>query len=327
MSLEKFNSFELQMEVLTGCAFKCDGCFVNKNNDYKVTEKLYTVAEEFLEVLDPYAAVLGSTDVFTAANSVQLLSDIRFTELLKRFDRLVVNSTLAKLDPKVLTLMAGLGTELQINVLVPETKYLNDRYLSAIRGRVEEVKQYFPELVLHPQLNLTSELEIPNYEDLNNYYIDLLGQGVDFNLSFARTHSDPKVYQEALRWLKRTAASTRATIDGDMSRQHVDVVSPLDKLERAVIFYENEFYAIPIVYEDLIQIRERYRFDDYQDYNRRYNELINAQYQYASDTEECLECEFLPVCADHRVLAVMQDYDITECVLPKQTIQRVNGWW
>lgn len=323
---EKFNSFELQMEVLTGCAFKCAGCFVNKNTDNKVSEKLYRVAEEFLEHLYPYTTVIGSTDVFTANNSTALLSDARFRELLMRFDRLVVNSTLARIEPRILELLASLEVVLQINMVVPESKYLNDRYLTAIARRLDEVKKVFPDLVLHPQLNLSEELLVENYEELNNLYMTYFGQGVDFNLSFARTHRDPETYVRHFDWLRKVTSTTRATVDGSLRNQHLDVVSRHDKLERAVIFYENKFYAIPIVYEDLIQIRERYRFDSYADYTRQFNQQVMEQYDYSVQTEECAACEFLPVCVERRVLAVMEDYGITHCIMPKATILRVNKW-
>lgn len=326
MAIEKFNSLELQMEVLSGCAFKCRGCHVDKDTSNKVTEKLYRVAEEFITELHPFSAVLGSTDIFTANNSLALLRDPRFSELLRQFDRLVVNSTMIKLDPEVVEAMAELGVGLQVNMVVPEQKQWSERYNEVIAERVGILKQTFPELVMHPQLNLSETLMVANYEALNDFYFTHHGQGVDFNLSFARSQRDPARYRSAFAWMREVFSTTRASIDGNMSGQHVDVVSPHDSLERAIIFYENEFYAIPIVYDDVIQIRERYRFTDYADYKRRYDELITEQLEYAAKTEECASCEFLFTCMDHKTLAVMEDYGIRECVLPKATIKKVNGW-
>jgi len=327
VNIEKFNSFELQLEILAGCAFNCAGCHVDRDSPNKATDKMYRVAYEFLEHLDPYAVVLGSTDIFTATNTMEILNDIRLTELIKRFDRLVVNSTMVKPDLQVLNALDRLGMkELQINVVIPESKNLNERYNAVIAEKVRDVKARFPNLYLHPQLNLSQSLVVDNYETLNNFYLRQYGQGVDFNLSFARTSNDPEQYRRAFNWLKSVTVTTQATNDGCMVDQHVDVVSPHDKLERVIIFYENEFYAIPIVYEDLIQIRDRYRVDGVEDYRKKYDAVILEQYAYTTKTKECGECPFLPTCLDHRVLSIMEDYGITECVLPKETIAKVNQW-
>jgi hypothetical protein len=288
---------------------------------------MYRVAYEFLEQVDPYAVVIGSTDIFTATNTLEVLNDIRLTELIKRFDRLVVNSTMVKPNMAVLDAITRLGMkEVQVNIVIPESKNLNERYNTVVSEKVREVKERFPDLILHPQLNLSGSLTVDNYEELNDFYIRHYGQGVDFNLSFARTSSDPNKYRAAFDWLKKVTATTSATVDGCMDGQHVDVVSPHDKLERVIIFYENEFYAIPIVYEDLIQIRERYRISGLDEYRKKYDVVVLEQYAYTVKTDECGECPFLPTCLDHRVLAVMEDYDITSCILPKETIARVNQW-
>lgn len=327
MSIKKLNSFELQLEILAGCAFNCVGCHVDRDSPNKATEKMYRVAYEFLEELDPYAVVLGSTDIFTATNTLEVLNDIRLTELIKRFDRLVVNSTMVKPNMAVLDAIARLGMrEVQINIVIPESKNLNERYNEVVSQKVQEVRECFPDLILHPQLNLSESLAVDNYEDLNDFYIRHYGQGVDFNLSFARTSTDPEMYRTAFEWLKSVTATTSATETGSMVGQHVDVVSPHDRLERVIIFYENEFYAIPIVYEDLIQIRERFRISGIDEYRKKHDAGILDQYAYTVKTEECGECPFLPTCMDHRVLSVMEEYDITECVLPKETIAKVNRW-
>jgi len=327
MSIEKFNTLELQLEILSGCAFSCEGCHVDRNSVNKTTDEMYRVAYEFINELDPFSVVIGSTDIFTATNSLSVLNDIRLTSLICRFDRLVVNSTMAKLDLNVLKAIQRLGMkEVQINVVIPENKNRNVRYNEVISEKIDEVKRLFPGLVVHPQLNLSENLTVDNYEELNNFYLHHYGQGVDFNMSFARTSRNPKYYRDVFRWMRDVTSTTGASKNGSMVNQHIDVVSPHDSLERAVIFYEGGFYQIPIVYEDLIQARPKYRFNDYRDYQKRYDELIVEQYNYASLTDECVDCNFLPTCTDHRVLSVMEDYGIKECILPKETIAKVNRW-
>ena len=297
MSIEKFNTLELQLEILSGCAFNCEGCHVDRNSENKTTDRMYRVAYEFVNNLNPFSIVIGSTDIFTASNSLSVLRDIRLTELIKRFDRLVVNSTMVKPNMEVLQAIRNLGMkEVQINVVIPENKKVSERYNEIVSGKIDEVKALFPELVIHPQLNLSENLVVENYEDLNNFYLRHYNQGVDFNLSFARTSNDPDQYRRALRWLRDVTSTTRASEDGSMVNQHIDVVSPHDSLERAIIFYEGQFYQIPIVYEDFIQARPKYRFEDYDDYQKKYDELVIEQFGYSSLTDECMNCKsHLPV--------------------------------
>ena len=322
----KYNSLELQAEVLTGCAFKCAGCQVEINNNFKVTEKLYRVAEQFIARWYPFSFVLGSTDIFTASNAKDLLKPGRFRSLIENFDRLVVNSTLAKIDADIAEQLSQIDANLQINIVIPQTKFLSERYLEVIAGHLSQLREKIPEITVHPQINLTKDLQVDDYEALNNFYWSYFGQGVDFNLSFARTETNPEVYQRAFEWLKQVSSSTSASIDGSMKGQHVDVVNPDDSSEKAIIFYNNTFYTIPVVYEDLIQTHPKYQFEDYEEYLRLYDSLILEQYQYAERTTECSTCNFLPICAERRILSVMQTYDIKDCILPKDTIYKVNGW-
>lgn len=329
ISMEKnkeLNSFELQLEVLTGCAFNCAGCHVNKESDARITEKLYTVAYEFLAHMEPFAILIGSTDIFTARNAKVVLTDIRLTELIRKFSRLVVNSTLAKLDEEILALLAALDIPVQVNVVVPETKTLNERYLQAIAKRVERLKETLPDAVVHYQFNVMEDMRLKDYDAVNAMYFHHLGDGVDLNMSFARTSTDPQVYLNMFRQLKGISLKSEVTVDGSNLERHVNHALLKDKMERVIIFYENEFYAYPIVYDDLVQLKELYRINDYADYMAQYDRHVAEQYEYMTCTDECATCEVLPMCVEHKVLSVMKDYGITECVLPRQTILKSSGW-
>lgn len=324
MSINNINDLELQLELLSGCPYKCTGCHVDRDNDHTVNiEKLLSVAGDFLKDMYPYAVVLGSTDVFTAKNAMSLLNDIRLTDLMCRFDRLVVNSTLLQIDHVILDRLAGLCKEFQVNIVIPESKLSNDKYTAVVKQHLDTILDKYPETIVHPQANLSESLTVDNYQAINDYYTERLGQGIDFNLSFARESSDPNVYRAKFEWLKAVSATTALETTGSLENVHLDVVIPTDKLEKAILYYDNAFYIVPIVYEDLVQTNDTFRFNSYQEYLKLRDTLTTAQWN-SPPIVDCLSCQFNFRCVEHNVLSVMSEYDIVECPMPLETMYKLK---
>ena len=117
------NSFELVCDILDGCVFECNDCYITKENNNKLTEEFYNVSYSFMQYYDPFAITIGHTDFFTATNTKNILRDIRLTELIRKFDRLVINSTLMKLDDDIIDQLSKLNILLQINIVIPLNKF------------------------------------------------------------------------------------------------------------------------------------------------------------------------------------------------------------
>ena len=112
-SMNNNNSFELVCDILDGCVFECNDCYITKENNNKLTEEFYNVSYSFMQYYDPFAITIGHTDFFTATNTKNILRDIRLTELIRKFDRLVINSTLMKLDDDIIDQLSKLNIQYQ----------------------------------------------------------------------------------------------------------------------------------------------------------------------------------------------------------------------
>lgn len=53
--------------------------------------------------------------------------------------------------------------------------------------------------------------------------------------------------------------------------------------------------------------------------------LTNTQYAFAERTSECSTCPLLSSCVSKKVLATMEQHDITECLMPKDIILKMTN--
>ena len=50
-SMNNNNSFELVCDILDGCVFECNDCYITKENNNKLTEEFYNVSYSFMRIV------------------------------------------------------------------------------------------------------------------------------------------------------------------------------------------------------------------------------------------------------------------------------------
>lgn len=319
------NSFELVCDILNGCIFTCNDCYIDRNSINSLNSDFYNNVNSFFDMFDAFAVTIGHTDIFTANNTTAILNDVMFDSLLRRFERVVVNSTLVKINEEVLERLSTYSC-VQINIVIPLSKITNKVYLRNIRKHIDIIRQKFTrtKLIVHPQLNTPPDNIITNYDELNELYEDIIGFGVDFNPSFIM--SDTLSVDEKISHYRTIRDSIDSSDIGerfDLTYRHVDVASKTDLLERPILYSKGKFYIVPSLYAHCNLTDSALEFKDISDYIRLINQLQEQQYQYAykSNSSECANCHNISICVIRNTLYVMENLETYECLLPKNVIE------
>ena len=319
-SMNNNNSFELVCDILDGCVFECNDCYITKENNNKLTEEFYNVSYSFMQYYDPFAITIGHTDFFTATNTKNILRDIRLTELIRKFDRLVINSTLMKLDDDIIDQLSKLNILLQINIVIPLNKFKNESYLQIVARNIAYLRKTI-DVTVHPQINTPSDVVIDDYDHITKVYKQVVDTGVDFNPSFIL--SPELTNQEKVQYFKNIRKSMETSIinDWDMREKHIDVSRTTDTMERPILYSNKKFYIVPTLYAHCNIISDDLHFVDFDSYSFVSNTLQARQLSFVyNNNAECSTCENIAVCATRNTIYVMEQLDTTSCLLPKDII-------
>ena len=92
-------------------------------------------------------------------------------------------------------------------------------------------------------------------------------------------------------------------------------------------FVRGEAYLIPFVYENIFLEREKFLIkeaDNPQMASEKYAELMGEGFDYASDCTSCSDCEMLVACVGRNVQNVMKEFEMKDCIFPKQFVEKFN---
>lgn len=326
--MKNSTSFEIVAEVLNDCVYKCNDCYVDKNTHNTINDHFYNVAFNMMELFHPFAITLGSTDLFTSNNTLILLNNIQLCNLIDKFDRLVFNSTLVKLDNNVIESINALNVgTIQINVVIPYKKVDMKLYLIAIKKNIDKLtKRLNKEVILHTQLNASLDIDIEEYDELNSYIKDYLYSYFDFNPSFMRsTNLDNNTKIKHFQKIRHAISTSNVKNDLNMKDKHIDVLSNTDLCEREIYFANGKFFIVPKLYE-ICPIEDSYlNITSLDSYINKQRELINRQYQYAYNNKlECIDCSNLPVCVERGTIYLYEKLENKDCLLPRNIIEEIN---
>ncbi len=342
MSLtHKYFLLNFNLDVLHGCRWSCDGCYVNTTGQNGFAEgdldRFIPLIENFQEKgYDPSLLVVGPTDVFTAHNSVAVLTDQKFIELVKPFKRLTFISTfLATNDDVTATLNEHHSDkEIEFKLLIEAVQFGNDKYLHRVRDNMlhtrESLNMYMP---VHPQFNLfeydATKLSgvLGDYEALNKRSYEYFDQGIDYVLSFSRSEKLTKEQKLGmLKWIQEMF--NKHVTPENAEYIHFDTGNPIDFQERIFSYRNGEFYHAPKVYDEYIAFDPEFRIpvtewnaEEFEQFEM--NKLVN-QYQHIHN-KPCATCVYAPTCTDRGIPWFMDHIGTNECLMPKDAFDVVNG--
>lgn len=337
-------SVNLTLDLLDGCAYQCDGCFVKRRNrvDANDLADIARLADQWEEQGFGFnETFVGPTDIFNANNFDAIFDNDDFLALGEHFTFACV-STLRDEYDQIASRIEKIkkyhpnwrGRGFECFVMLDLEKYLNedDQYMTDLWHKLElfdlddvfftiNVDKHgkFAQLSL-AELNarLMTEFSPPSKDCTT---------GLRINPSFFRSGNMPLVvgYAHTLRDIFR-----REVTDDTISQVYSNMINIY---ANAITFHDytyrnHELYVAPFIYENIPVTNDMFRIERNDDnfwtqeqLDAKFVELFNRQMQYASQTSECSTCPHLTTCVSRHTLSYMETREIHDCFLPKELLR------
>lgn len=326
-------SIDLTLDLLGGCEHKCPGCFVNKKLPF-LADDIDVMCDLVRQWRDDdrdfNELFLGPTDIFSATNLDDIVTDPKFQEMSQYFTFTCTSTCLN--DPEETARRLRLlqdtcenwrGRNFEIFVVLDIPKYLS--------GDVEYLTLFNKNLELLHEDNVFMLLNVWGGEMFDEMSLfDLTAKiKADFNTKV-------RVNPSYLRGTNKKHVERYAHMHKDMlEREVTDTTIQSIFLNMIDIYFgghtfenytyvNHNLYISPLIYEaipvdnkELMVPRDGVGMYLLSDLERKQAELFEKQYKYSHKTTECSSCKYLASCASRNVLSYMETRKITDCFLPK----------
>jgi hypothetical protein len=344
---------DFSLEVSNGCQFNCTGCTIDKvNNDYPSDNEFdkidYLIDDISKNGFKPMNLQLGPTDLMTASNMDQVLTDKRIKKLAKKFLKTAVNIAFLKpFDEDYIKLGNKLNWLLEgglVKFVIPFEAYHidNKEYIDKIRRRIEITLDNMPD-VTHTKTYLIANYEATSIYDrtekknlteellLKTHESDLLeGFDVGFNLAHSRLdlqkpENAKKLYDSVIK-LKNYYVNAKKKY-GD--RIDVYDLMPHEGTDWDIFYKSGKLYLTPFLLEAVTSFDEE--FEVKKDWNFKglydaYLESFLNQVDWAHKNKDCQNCQFVPMCAERGVHSIMKLAKTNSCISPLKSLEDKIIW-
>jgi hypothetical protein len=320
----------LQLEVLDGCEFSCDGCYVNRRNDYVFSDikRLRDLISEFDSSYELNEIVLGPTDLFGAKNTLQVINSNEFLSLFQKFDALTFNSTLQNEPSFVKEVLSNLERVLPPNVKLEMFVVLDlKKYLSKDRDYLDRLEE---NLQIMDQANILFAYNINTRNSFSK--VDILELSKSINKTYnAHLKMAPSFFRSSNESIIEKALFTwRSKLKDQLGPGKNDKIlfNMLDKNFGGVTYLNytyksGKIFQNPYIYDYIFDESENFSISlenlDLKNLLEFGDKKVIEQFEFAKDLE-CETCELLSSCVGRNVLSYMKNHQITDCFLPKQMI-------
>lgn len=326
-------SVDLTLDILNGCEYNCEGCFVSKTNKFDENDLdilLDLILQWDKNGYDINELFLGPVDIFSAVNLDRLMDNEKFQEICSYFTFTCSTTLMSpyeeikqKYEKLSNTLLSEKrNREFEIFVVIDDKKYLsNDKeYLEKFNKNLELFELYNVFFVVNVYADdMFNETSL---EDLNKKIFKDYNSKLRVNPSYFRGTS--------VRHLERFSTLHKNIIENEISENNIKNVF-MNMIDiyfggftfNTYSFRNHELYIAPILYEAIPQDFEYFKIDKtYSKYSLNQldltqEKLFNTQYEYSKHTSECKNCEFITSCVSRNVLSYMEHRSLTHCFLPK----------
>ena len=305
---------QFNCEVLSGCEFKCKGCFVNKlGSNMGSYDRLNNAIDLFNNNGYRVSTInIGPTDIFGNNNIRELLQDETFRECLSKVTTIQFVTTLEKIDYTVIEMLNSIpkvdGFMYDVNIALQPPVNWN---------------------VLEYKLNILNDLK----DDLNYYMVYNMGNDDEYNSkvlemsklvderfdsiltlnpSFFRAPKS-KVQQHLIEKWKGYDFS-----DDLMPKTFIDQAQG-GSLELNYTYCNERFFWTPFIYDtaligtDEFQVKDE---NDIESWTEAKSFQFMEQLTYSSETNYCGSCPNMMTCIDKGVLSYMKHHSLLSCVFP-----------
>jgi hypothetical protein len=305
---------QFNCEVLSGCEFKCKGCFVNKvGSNIGSFERLNNAIDLFNNNGYRVSTInIGPTDLFGNNNVKDLLKDKVFRECLSKVTTIQFVTTLEKIDDEVVELLNS----------IPKTKgFLYDANI-ALQPPIDWDK-------LESKIHLLNKFT----DDLNYYLVYNMGNDDEYNskvLEMSRIAKEkfdtiltlnPSFFRAPKSSLQKHLINKWKNYDfsDDLYPKTIVDQAQGGSLELNYTYCNERFFWTPFIYDTALIGTSEFEIKNETDINA-WTEPKSSQFikqlAYSNKTDSCGSCPNMMTCIDKGVLSYMEHHSILECTFP-----------
>lgn len=331
--------FVLNLDLLSGCVHSCDGCYINKSyvesdwnnvleNAYEVASNLSKKGLRFREL------ILGPTDFFSASNTIEVLNNPTFQNLLRIHEKTRITAACIFDDLnkenfeaifKILDDKSKFKEEMILEFLIPlNSKKIiakDSGYIEANKWAIDYFGQNTPKVI-----DWSYVVNIHSNDELKNNYIEVVetikrefNTIVEFNPGFFRSNNNKLINKNLTYWkkfLQEILANNKIT---DLYLTNLDMHHNTNNTI-CLNFYKGGVFFSPFIYEQIIDTEKVFEVFDFgaDSIIQKHRNLEVDGYEYAQHTDECSDCQYLTACTGRNVLNFMETKSIKHCLFPEQ---------
>lgn len=326
-------TFNLSLEFLDKCGFQCNGCYVNRRNNFSDADlaNIKELGEELskIEGAELNEVIVGPTDFFATENVEILFEKPEFLGLFDHFKAITITSTLMSSPATVAKLMEttlnklpkDVHLELFVSLDIERLIYEDIGYIMSLENNLK--------LLQHANIlfifNMHKHPLFENYAEIAKMVNERFNSHLKMNPSFFRGRKSDLIKRELTEWKKTIEHAVGTDLSGVLMNVADDYFGGSTYVTLA--YKQRKLYVSPCFYD--------YVFDEHpmfevggltvdSIFNKLDNLTIN-QYEFAEKTAECSVCPLLSSCVSKKVLATMEQHDITECLMPKDIILKMTN--
>ncbi len=340
---EETVDFVMNLEVLNRCAHHCPGCFVNRRNslgNVDLSEALKLARAMIDKGLRFREVIISPTDIFSADNSLDVLENKDFQELMRLHPKTRITTT-AMFDEmnweNFLEVMEALDgpayrSNMILELLVPMNveKVMNrdQQYYDNFKRAVDYLTTQTPkEVDWSFVVNVHHDPQMfRHFDELTEIARDDFNTIIEFLPSFFRTGSDRFIRQHLDIWRE----FLRQVVTPENYKKIMLTIADKQHNASNTIVVNNRkdgMYISPFIYEQIVFDYPELKVEgtdagwmDADDVIRKVGELQRQQYAYVAKTTECGSCQYMNTCIGRNVLSFMEIKGITDCVYPKEIL-------
>jgi len=305
---------QFNCEVLSGCEFKCAGCFVNKKlSNIGSFERLNNAIDLFNSSGYRVSTInIGPTDLFGNNNVVELLKDETFRECLSKVTTIQFVTTLGNIDDEVIELLNSIpkapGFMYDANIaLQPPVDW------NFIKERLNQLNKFTDDLNYYMVYNMGNDDEYNSKVlEMSEFVEDNFDSILTLNPSFFRAPKT-KVQKHLIEKWKQYDFSD------DLYPKTIIDKAQGGSLELNYTYCNERFFWTPFIYDTALIGTNEFEVKDENDIES-WTEAKSFQFMkqltYSNETINCGSCPNMMTCIDKGVLSYMEHHSLTSCVFP-----------
>ena len=303
---------QFNCEILSGCEFKCKGCFVNKlGSNVGEFDKLNDAVDLFNNEGYRVSTInIGPTDLFGNNNIITLLQNETFVKCLSKVSTIQFVTTLENINHQVIKML---------NEIPKADGFMYDCNI-ALQPPVDWDR-------MEERLELLNDFK----DDLNYYFVYNMGNDDEYNSEvLAMSHIADLRFDTILQLNPSFFRAPKSKVQKHLIEKwknydFSDDLYPktiVDKaqggsLELNYTYCNERFFWTPFVYDIAMIGTKEFEVKDENDIQSWIDvkqDKFMSQLMY--ETDNCNGCPNQMTCVDKGVLSYMEHHSLTACVFP-----------